>query len=252
MRNGYGSQASPQRSSSGYLPGSPVSHLEHMASVPSSAQLGSMSPNSLSGRRLSRNNSGRSFKEGTPDADDASPMRPLQQVQSGMSMTSLGRQLDAAGPGHGHEGRPAIATGSRSRSARQAGSRSRMGSAASAWLDSHSAHQLAANVKALAAEVRLSALLSCLASCASYMQKKASCSNDRHWPIVPLSSDCGEWPACRRHCWTAHATQVFPAPTRTLAILHAPPNPTLKSHVSKACLGNKSETVSCPHGLSEF
>ena len=156
------SQPGRHRTASGCLTGT-VGELDCMGIAGEPMHNGNFDADCQSAQRMNRSNSGWSNESRINRSENAKPYRPLVESKSvSMPGQMMGSQVDGALPDDDCqqvEPRPSVARSSRSHRTRPGGSRagsrasSAIGSAASAWVQSHSAHQLAANVKALAAEV---------------------------------------------------------------------------------------------------
>lgn len=154
---------SPHHSAPGFLTGT-SGELDQMGIAGVPMHSGTHHPESYSVQQMNRTNSSHSYESSMHRAEHPKPYpiylaEPMVISMQGQIQDS---QLDDILPGDNRQqAEPRLGTARSSRSNRtrpggsRAGSRvsSAIGSAASAWVQSHSAHQLAADVKALAAEV---------------------------------------------------------------------------------------------------
>ena len=156
------SRHSPHHSASGFHTGT-SGELDQMGIAGGPMHSGSHHPESYSVQQMNRTNSSHSYESSMHRAEHSKPYPPLAEpMVISMQGQIQDSQLDDILPGDDRQqAEPRLGTARSSRSNRtrpggsRAGSRasSAIGSAPSAWVQSHSAHQLAANVKALAAEV---------------------------------------------------------------------------------------------------
>ena len=171
---------SPRQSSLGYLINTP-SEVDHMDSAKWKSQLEGQHVTSSSAQRLDATH--------TPPSQQGNLNYPAPgTTQQASSMPDSMGNGQAGMPGFDQRIRSnnKLGTARTSRSGRSRGPGSRagsaMGSAASAWAQSHSAHQLAANVKALAVEVCCLCEVAC---CLDFAMSSVLDKSRATWPVLP-------------------------------------------------------------------
>lgn len=220
---------------------------------PSSPQLGSATTAGSSPDRLNRANSSWSHQDTVHSAESApAPPPAAGATASSVSNGRLDSQVAGYHAQQQPEARSSVVSRSRSGRKRVAGSAaglsvgSAAGSAASAWVQSHSAHQLAANVKALAAEVCccyqcFECVLPVVLPAAMSQSNCASCCMlvQRLWYIYHLLALLPMYCLLSIYCLSQHRSQMLPHTERILGAFlpcHEIALPPLPLSNSRLCL----------------